>query len=116
LITFSLLLFRTISKPGIEKFLKSAALNRAAEHGLKAGNVFRLKTFGALFDFEFNRLAFIERLVAIHRDRGEVHEYVFTGLALNETIAFGSIEPLHCALFLHFAFLSSVTPAEAGAN
>jgi hypothetical protein len=31
-----------------------------------------------------------------------VHENIFSGLALDESIAFRSIEPLHCSLFLHF--------------
>jgi hypothetical protein len=30
-----------------------------------------------------------------------VHEDIFTGLTLDETITLGGIEPLHCALFLH---------------
>src|SRR5271155_1638727 len=74
-------------------------------HRLEAGNVFCLKAFGAFLHFKFNRLTFVERFVSVHRNRGEVYENVFPGLALDKTIALRSIEPLDCSLFLHFHYL-----------
>jgi hypothetical protein len=58
-----------------------------------------LQALGALGDFEFNRLAIIQRLVAISHNRGEMDENVLTALALDETEALAGIEPLHCSLF-----------------
>jgi hypothetical protein len=58
-----------------------------------------LQALGALGDFEFNRLAIIQRLIAISHDRGEMDENVLTALALDETEALAGIEPLHCSLF-----------------
>jgi len=84
-------------------------------HGLEAGNVFRLKALGTLFHFKFNCLAFVERFVSVHHDGGEVHENIFSGLALDESIALRSIEPLHCSLFLaHFHDLTRATPKRPG--
>jgi hypothetical protein len=67
--------------------------------GLQADDVLSLKTFRSLLDFEFHCLAFVERLVPFRLDRREVHENVFTGLALNETKTLCCVEPLHCTLF-----------------
>ena len=75
--------------------------------GLKTGNVLSLKALGTLFYFKFNCLAFVQGLVSVHHDRREVDKNVFSGLPLDETVPLGSIEPLHCALFLHFLTTSS---------
>ena len=84
---------------------------------LKCANVLSLKAFGTLFHFKFDRLTFVERFVSIHDDGGKVHENVFPGLALDESIALRSIEPLHCSLFLaHFHDLARATPKRAGAT
>src|SRR5271156_1930312 len=66
--------------------------------GLKADDVLGLKALGALLNFEFHRLAFVERLVALGLDRREMHEDVFAGLALDETKTLGRVEPLDCTL------------------
>src|SRR5258708_4153090 len=58
--------------------------------------------YKALLYFEFHRLAFIQGLVPIHLNGGEVNENIFSGLALDKPVALRSIEPLHCSLFLHF--------------
>ena len=58
-----------------------------------------LQALGTLGDFEFNRLAIIQRLVAISHDRGEMDENVLAALALDESKALAGIEPLHCSLF-----------------
>jgi len=54
---------------------------------LDACNVLSLKTLGALLDFKFHCLTFVERLISFHRDRREVHENIFSGLALDESEA-----------------------------
>jgi len=81
---------------------------RVLQHGpkhpeiywLETCNVLRLKALGTLFYFELNSLPLIQRLIAIHHDRGEVHEDIFAGLPLDKAITLWSIEPLHCTLFL----------------
>ena len=84
-------------------------------HRLEAGNVLCLKALGTLFHFEFNCLAFVERFVSVHHDGGEVDENIFSGLALDESIALRSIEPLDCTLFLaHFHDLAGATPKGPG--
>jgi hypothetical protein len=68
-----------------------------------------LQALGTLGDFEFNRLAIIQRLVAISHDRGEMDENVLAALALDESKALAGIEPLHCSLFFtHLLLLFSV--------
>jgi len=39
-------------------------------------------------------------------DRGEVHEYIFSGLALDETKALAGVKPLDCSLFFAHFFYS----------
>jgi hypothetical protein len=67
--------------------------------GLDCGDALGLETLGALADFKFDQLAFVQGFIAVHLDRGEVHENIFTGLALNESVPFGSVEPFHDTLF-----------------
>ena len=52
-----------------------------------------------MFYLELDELALVQRFVSVHFDSGEVNEDVFTGLALNETIPLGRIEPLDDTLF-----------------
>jgi len=66
---------------------------------LCCGDVFSLVAFRALFDLEFDCLAFVQGLIAFHLNGGEVNEHVFARLALDESIAFGCVKPLYCALF-----------------
>jgi hypothetical protein len=75
-------------------------------HRLGGGNVLCLKALGALLHFKFNSLALVQRLVTVHLNRGEVHENIFPGLALDETKALRRIEPLNCSLFFHFHYLN----------
>src|SRR5580693_10373766 len=82
-------------------------------HRLEAGNVLCLKAFGAFLYFKFHCLAFVERFVSVHHDRGEVHENIFTGLTLDKTIALRSVEPLDCSLFLHCYYLTCANPTNA---
>src|SRR5260370_39905375 len=66
-----------------------------------AENVGRAEPFGTLLALELDGLAFIQRLVALLLDGGEMDEDVFAGVALDEAIAFGAVEPLHYTRFLH---------------
>src|SRR5467141_4027796 len=66
---------------------------------LWCGDVFSLIALRSLFDLEFDHLAFVECLVSLHLYGGEVNEYVFARLALNETITFRCVKPLHYTLF-----------------
>jgi len=70
-------------------------------HRLEACDVLCLKAFRTLLHLEFNCLTLIQGLVTVHLNGGEVYEYIFTGLTLDESVALRSIEPLHCSLFLH---------------
>jgi hypothetical protein len=51
-------------------------------------------------------LAVVQRAIAIRNDRGEMYEYIFSGLALDETIALAGVEPLHGTLFFVHFFVS----------
>ncbi len=51
-----------------------------------SGDVFGLVAFGALFHLKLDHLAFVQCLVSVHLNGGEVHEHVFARLALDETI------------------------------
>ncbi len=82
------------------KLTREGRINRQLE-GL---DIRSLQALGALGDFEFNRLAIIQRLIAISHDRGEMDEYVLTALALDEPKALAGIEPLHCSLFFTHCF------------
>jgi len=69
-------------------------------HRLEGCYVLRLKALRTLLDFKFHCLTFIQRLVALGLNGGKMYEYIFAGLALDESKALRSIEPLHCSLFL----------------
>lgn len=74
--------------------------------GLQRLNVGSLQALGAADDFKLDRLAVVQRLVAIRLDRGEVDENVLSGLALDETKAFAGVKPLDCSLFFAHFFYS----------
>src|SRR5438067_5088895 len=69
--------------------------------GLDADNVRGLETFGTLQQIELHRFALVKRAISIFLDGRKMDENVFPGGALNETVAFRSIEPLYCALLSH---------------
>jgi hypothetical protein len=68
---------------------------------LEAGDVRSLQALGATGNFEFNRLAFVQRLVSLRLNGREMYENILAGLALNEPESLAGIEPLHCSLFSH---------------
>jgi len=53
---------------------------------LDLGYAFSLQAFGTLADLKFHKLAFGQRLVAIHLNGREVNEDIFPRLTLNEPI------------------------------
>jgi len=71
-------------------------------------------------DLELYFLALSKRLEAVHLDRGEVHEYVFAALLLNEAVAFSVIEPFdlpssHSGCLLRGeSILHCVVPGKSG--
>jgi hypothetical protein len=71
---------------------------------LEAGYVRSLQALGAAGNFEFNRLAFVQRFVAFSLNSGEVDENVLAGLALDESKALTSVEPLYGSLFFQLCF------------
>ena len=89
--------------------LRPNSLNCEVE--LEGLDVRGLQALGALGHFEFNRLAIVQRLVAISQDGGEVHENIFTALALDESKALARVEPLHCSLFFTHCFYSFLLTA-----
>src|SRR5262245_51035929 len=72
------------------------------------GDVCSLQTLGTARHFELNSGTFVQSSIALRLNRGEVYEYVFTVLPLNEAIPFGCVEPLHCTFFFHLYFLYAV--------
>ena len=68
---------------------------------LHADYVCCLKTFGALQQVELHRFTFVERAVSVLLNSGEMHKHVFAGGALNKTIAFRAVKPLHCTPLSH---------------
>lgn len=83
----------------------------SARCGLQRLNVRGLQALGAADDFKLDRLAVVQRLVAIRLNCGEMDENVLSALALDEAKALAGIEPLDCSLFFtHFSF-SSRRPA-----
>ena len=68
-------------------------------HGeLREGaNAAGLQALVPLDDVELDPLAFVQGLVAVGLDLGEVDEHVFTAVLLDEAVALLVAEPLHSA-------------------
>ena len=58
--------------------------------------------------FELDRIAFVQRLVSVLLDRGEVHEYILTSGTLDKPVSLRSVEPLDHAIFLQENSLSDL--------
>jgi hypothetical protein len=91
--------------------LKKIAAHRSAppvivilRSGLEGLDVGGLQALWSLGNLEFNRLAVIQRLIAISHNRGEMNEHIFSTLALDETEALAGVKPLHCSLFFTHCF------------
>src|SRR6476660_7062731 len=72
------------------------------------GDVCSLQTLGTARHFELNSGPFVQASIALRLNRGEVYEYIFAVLSLNEAIPLGCVKPLHCAFFFHLCFLYAV--------
>jgi len=72
-----------------------------SDERLGADDVAGLEAFGAFEQIELHGLTLVERAVAVLLDRGEVYKNVLTRGALDETISFRPVEPLHCSLLSH---------------
>src|SRR5205814_10546063 len=75
----------------------------ARDNSVPKGKLFGLHVrvlgaFRPLDHLERHALAFGQRLVALHRDRGKVDEYVVATLTLDEAVALLVRKPLHGAL------------------
>jgi len=68
---------------------------------LSADDVCRLEAFGAFQQIKLHGLTFIERAVTILLDGGEVHEYIFSRGALDESISLRPVKPLDCTFLSH---------------
>src|SRR5687767_9586866 len=78
--------------------LSGALRDSNPESGLDRGDVRRLGALGALDDLELHLLTLGQRLVPLHRDRGEVDEDVLATLTLDEAVPLLVREPLDGAL------------------
>jgi len=72
---------------------------------LEGGYVRGLQTLGPTGDFEFNRLTFVQRLISLRLNRGEMDENVLAGLALDESKSLAGVEPLYRSLFFQLCSL-----------
>lgn len=66
---------------------------------LDLANVSGLKPLRTSLDVELYLVAFDQVLVAVAHERFVVDEHIFAATALNESEAFGSIEPLNDSFF-----------------
>src|ERR1700679_1621481 len=66
-----------------------------------------VESLGSLLAFELDRIAFVQRLVSILLDRGEVHEHILTSGTLDKSVSLRSVEPLDHAIFLQENSLST---------
>jgi hypothetical protein len=55
-----------------------------------------------LLALKLDGFAVIQQLVTFCLNGGEMDEDIFSAGPLNETVSFGSIEPLHDALLFHY--------------
>src|ERR1039457_3388017 len=61
---------------------------RGPRSRLYLGDLLSLRALGTLTDLELHKLSFVQRLVSIHFDGGEVNEDVLSRLTLNEPKSF----------------------------
>src|SRR4051794_34146751 len=68
---------------------------------LRADYVCCLKALGALEQVKLDGLAFVERTISVLLDRGEVNENILSCGALDKSISFRPVKPLHCTFLSH---------------
>ena len=78
---------------------REAALSLDCKSGLRRFYVLCLPALRAFDHVELDLLTFLQAAESICLNRGEVHEYIFSILAADETITFGVVKPLHCSCF-----------------
>jgi len=66
---------------------------------LDALDVLSLPALGAFDHVKLNLLTFLQTAESTGLDGGEMHEYILTILAADETVALGIVKPLHCSCF-----------------
>jgi hypothetical protein len=79
----------------------SGRVGESSDERLGTDDVAGLKAFGAFEQIELHGLTLVERAVAVLLDSGEVYENVLSRGALDETISFRPVEPLHSSLLSH---------------
>jgi hypothetical protein len=70
--------------------------------GLNSIHVLGLQALRALLDLELNLRTFIQATVPVGLDGREMHKHVVATGALDKSIAFGGIKPLHNTFFFHY--------------
>ena len=68
---------------------------------LHAGDVSGLEPFGTLSQLELDGFALSQTPISALLNCRKMHEHIFPCGALNESVAFGSVEPLDRALLSH---------------
>src|SRR5579864_49527 len=76
--------------------VRSPLLVRAAAQDIRSQ-----KALGTFHELIFHGFALVKSPVAIFLNSRKMDEDIFSGRALNEAIAFGSVEPLHSSLLFH---------------
>src|SRR6266849_1758011 len=71
-----------------------------------ANYVTRLKSLGTLEQIELHGFTFVKGAIPVLLYGGEMDEHIFASGALNETVSFSPVEPLHCTLLSHKKLLS----------
>src|SRR5450755_2601071 len=77
---------------------------------LDARDVSGLQPLGAFSQLELHGFALIQASVPALLNSRKMYKNVLAGRALNEPVALGPVEPLHCAFFFHNLLLSHVRP------
>src|SRR5689334_14342490 len=72
--------------------------------GLNSVHVLGLQALRTLLDLELNLRTFIQAPVPVCLNGREMHEHVVAAGALDKSIAFGGIKPLHNTFFFHYKF------------
>ncbi len=67
--------------------------------GLDVLDVLCLPAFGAFDHVKLYLLTFLQAAESTGLNRGEMHEYILSVLAADESIALGVVKPLHCSCF-----------------
>src|SRR5580704_192556 len=67
--------------------------------GLCTLHVLGLPALGAFDHVKLHLLPFLKAAEAARLNGGEMHEYILTVLAADETVTLGVVKPLHCSCF-----------------